>query len=79
MKFILLLLFSFLVGCTITTVDRQGKFYRLSLLQGVKLSMVSMETNGTIILKGYQNDGGVKAAERITAAAVTAAIKASKP
>lgn len=76
-----LALFALLAGgCTVTKVNPETRqFTRYSLFQKVEFSEVSYRADGSVTLKGYRNDGGVTAAERITAAAVKAAVAGVAP
>ena len=66
-------------GCTYTKVDPNTRqFTRWSFLQRVEFSEVTVKGE-SVTLRGYRNDGGIDAAERITAAAVTAVIQGAKP
>jgi len=67
-------------GCTVTKFKSGNwSLERTSILQRVELGKVTIGTNGTASLSGYDNDGGNEAAAAITAAAVSAAVKSMKP
>ena len=67
-------------GCTITKLDPTTKrFSRWSLLQRVEFREVTVKSDGSIVIRGYDNDGGNEAVTRITAAAVKAAVEGMKP
>lgn len=72
-------LIAFCGGCTTTniTTDRWS-MKRKSFLQRLEIPEVRVETNGTVTLKGYRNDGGNEALAGAISAAVSAAMKAAK-
>jgi hypothetical protein len=64
-------------GCTFTKFPRA--IGGLSFLQRVEMPEVEVETNGTVRLKGYRNDGGAKAAAEIARGAARGAVEGMKP
>ncbi len=69
-----------LCGCTVTEIQSDTwTMKRRSFLQRMDIAEVTVGTNGMATLRGYKNDGGNEAAANITAAAVSAAVKAMKP
>lgn len=66
-------------GCTFTKFPRAIGGWRLSFLQRVEMPEVEVETNGTVRLKGYRNDGGAKAAAEIARGAARGAVEGMKP
>ena len=65
-------------ACTVTRVKTpHWEMTRTSFLQKVGIPSLAVATNGTVELRGYKNDGGTEAAAAITAAAVSAALKAA--
>lgn len=78
----ILLLAAALVVCGCTRTKISTPFWtmeRSSFMQRVAVPQLTITTNGTATLSGYQNDGGNEAAANITAAAVSAAVKSMKP
>lgn len=64
----------------VTTVNNSFNlsFKRISALQKYRIPELTVSTNFTLTLKGYDNDGGNQAIESITRAAVEGAVKGSK-
>ena len=81
-KYLAIALLLTTAGCTSTHVTYNAangyKIDRYSLLQKVEFNLV-LDTNGTASLTSYANDGGNDAIAKITAAAINAAVQATKP
>lgn len=74
------LLIILLMGCTVTDLTTEKwHIHRVSFLQRMEIPEVTIETNGTAILKGYKSDGGSDVAAAVTRAAVSEALKSAKP
>lgn len=75
----LLPLFFLLTSCT-TTIYENGNFKRTSFLQKQTIQELEFPTtNGTVRLKGYDNDGGANALEKVAKGAAEGAVKGMKP
>ena len=72
-----------LCGCTATRFRHDPKtgesvFERISFLQRVQVPALDIGTNGTVRLRGYNNDGGAEAAAKIAEGAAKGAVQGMK-
>jgi hypothetical protein len=73
------ILFSILLLASACTTTQYKDFKRTSLLQKTDIGEITVKPDGTIILKGYANDGGGEAVNGIVRSAVEGAVRGAKP